>query len=153
MASYILILFIGAVYAVPHHGQDPSENNGCRYFADRLDSVPHHKLEIKTGPYRSFRDNRTYNGCKLTFITSDSLLNRFEYTMPRFQAFDGTELYRMGWRINDNYSADGPGTGVHGIEKDTTLCLILYEKPAYLDDNGEIRSSESITLSIECREM
>ena len=151
-ASIILILFTGAVYTVPFEGQDQSENNACRYFADRLEPVPHLNLKITADTYRSFRDTRTYTGCKLTFVTSDSLLAGYKDSIPRFQALEGTELYRMGWRMNDKYTADGPGTGVHGIEKDSTLCLVLYEKPAYLDDNGEIQSSETITLTIECRE-
>ena len=44
--------------------------------------------------------------------------------------------------MDNSIVADGPGTGIFAIEKDSVLCLIRHDKPAYLDSPGNIVQSE-----------
>jgi hypothetical protein len=60
-------------------------------------------------------------------------------------------MYRKGWRANNSFVADGPGTGVFGVEKESVLCLVRHEQPAYLDDYGNIIQSETLRITVQCR--
>ena len=63
----------------------------------------------------------------------------------------GTELYRRGWVPVLELMADGPGSSLHGIRRERTECVVLHDQPAYLDDDGNIVQSETITVVIQCR--
>jgi hypothetical protein len=64
----------------------------------------------------------------------------------------GTELHVMGWRIDQRVAADGPGTTLFGIRRGAVFCVIYEAQPAYLDDDGEIVSSDTLTITIQCRQ-
>ena len=71
--------------------------------------------------------------------------------VPDFEPLKGSEMYRKGWRMNNSFVADGPGTGVFGVEKESVLCLVRHEQPAYLDDYGNIIQSETLRITVQCR--
>ena len=46
--------------------------------------------------------------------------------------------------------ADGAGTGLYGIRRGNTVCVVDWEQPAYLDDDGNIVQSDTFTMRIQC---
>lgn len=121
----------------------------CGYFLKALRAVPHEKLIRTDGAMQSLWDGETVSGCEVLFVTNDRL--RSGSAVPGFDALEGTELYRMGWRTNPSLVADGPGSGIYGIENDAALCLISHDQPAELDETGKIIQSETLTLAVQCR--
>lgn len=121
----------------------------CGYFEDRLKGVPHESLTRNDGSFLSLWSNTEVSGCEIIFVTNEKLIAG--HKIPDFAATDGTELYRIGWRINNSMAADGPGTSVYGIQNDSLLCLISYDQSSYLDESsGEIIQSESINMQVQC---
>jgi hypothetical protein len=59
-------------------------------------------------------------------------------------------MYRDGWRTIPEIVADGAGSGIHGIQRGPTRCIIRWEQPTYIDDLGRLVESESFTMSIQC---
>jgi hypothetical protein len=101
------------------------------------------------GAYKSLWDGKKYTGCEVEFVTHDKLLSGRR--VPDFEPLKGSEMYRKGWRANNSFVADGPGTGVFGVEKESVLCLVRHEQPAYLDDYGNIIQSETLRITVQCR--
>jgi hypothetical protein len=46
--------------------------------------------------------------------------------------------------------ADGPGSGIYGIRKGSTVCVIRWEQPTYVDDAGSIIQSNVLTVEAQC---
>jgi hypothetical protein len=123
----------------------------CGYFRQALKAVPHEKLTRIDGDIHSLWDGKKVSGCEVMFVTNDAL--RSGRDMPDFFATESTELYRLGWRMNNSLAADGPGSGIFGIENDSVLCLVSHNQPAALDEKtGKIIQSETLTLTIQCRQ-
>ncbi len=122
----------------------------CGYFLQELKVVPHEKLTRIDGDIQSLWDGKRNSGCEVMFVTNDTL--RSGRDTPNFAATEGTKLYRLGWRMNNSFVADGPGSGIFGIENDSVLCLISHDQPAELDEKTEkIIQSVTLTLAIQCR--
>lgn len=122
----------------------------CGYFFRALKTVPHEKLTRNDGGLESLWDGKKVSGCEVMFVTNDTL--RSGRDMPDFFATEGTELYRLGWRMNNSLAADGPGSGIFGIENESVLCLVSHDQPAYLDEKTEkIIQSETLTITVQCR--
>jgi hypothetical protein len=126
--------------------QDP-----CEYFFRSLMVVPNERLTRNTGEHVSIYGGEEYFGCEVKFVTHDLLIRNIN-KLPDFRAEEGTGLYREGWRMNNSYDADGPGGSSYGIEKGKTLCLISVDQPAYVDDDGKIVGSETLTIIVQCRD-
>ena len=129
--------------------------DSCHQFFSALKAVPHEKLTRADGEFESLDDGRKHIGCEVTLVTNDALLSGAK-TVPNFDAAEGTDLYRDGWRRNLSYDADGPGTSMHGIERGDDLCLISCAQPASIeeptiDGQGIFFQSETITVIIQCR--
>ena len=125
------------------------EPDGCEYFFSVLKPVPHHRLTRNDGVHDSLWDGKKYLGCEIRFVTNDKLLSG--NGVPNFDANKGSEMYRRGWRINNSYVADGPGTGSYGVAKKSVLCIFSNEQPAYLEDHGNIIQSEAMSITVQCR--
>jgi len=122
----------------------------CGYFFRALKTVPHEKLTRNDGGLKSLWDGKKVSGCEVMFVTNDTL--RSGRDTPDFFATEGTELYRLGWRMNNSLAADGPGSGIFGIENESVLCLVSHDQPAYLDEKiGKIIQSEALTITVQCR--
>lgn len=125
--------------------------DSCGYFFRALKTVPHEKLTRNDGDLESLWDGKRVSGCEVMFVTNDAL--RSGRDMPDFFSTESTELYRLGWRMNNSLAADGPGSGIFGIENESVLCLVSHDQPAYLDEKTEkIIQSETLTLTIQCRQ-
>lgn len=136
----------------PLSGASPAparQNEACAWFRDRLDSVPHEMLRVESGALESlYTGEEIRGGCQVRFRTR-----------PRpdgagildLTAAEGSDLYRMGWRMDETVAADGPGTSLFGILRDGLSCLIYEAQPAFLDDAGEVVQSEILEITIQCR--
>lgn len=91
-----------------------------------------------------------YRGCEIEFETNDAL--RAGVSVPDFDAIQDSEMYRLGWRMSRGVTADGPGSGVFGIEKESVLCVVRWAQPAHISDEGEIVQSETFNMKVQCRE-
>ena len=130
----------------------PSETPAlCEPLATALEPVPHVTLTVRTGDYESVWDGARHRGCEIEFETTDSL--RADVPVPDFDAIEGSEMYRSGWRSSDRIRADGPGSGVFGIARDTVSCVVRWEQPSHLDDEGGIVTSETLSMKVQCRRM
>ena len=148
---FLLYNFVGVMSAVAASADTASTQlDSCAYFFDALQAVPHDSLTHRHGLYESTFDGKPYQGCEVKFVTHDEL--RAGKTVPTFETFHDSELYRLGWRTAPSLGADGPGSGLFAIENDAMLCLIPWTQPAYLADSGDIVQSNTLDMTIQCRD-
>ncbi|TFG65296.1 MAG: hypothetical protein E4H28_04380 [Gemmatimonadales bacterium] len=121
----------------------------CEYFFSALQPVSHTSLSVHDGAFVSEWDGSEYRGCEVQFETHDSLPRTAP--VPDFDALPDSEMYRVGWRMSEGIGADGAGSGIFGIEKDSVLCIVRWARPAYLADDGGIVKSETFSMTIQCR--
>ena len=126
------------------------QKDSCAYFFDALHAVPHESLSHRHGEVTSTWNGKPFQGCAVKFVTNDAL--RTGKAVPNFEATPNSPLYRLGWRMVHSIGADGPGSGIFAIEKDPVLCLIRWSQPAYLADSGKIIQSDTLEMTIQCRE-
>ncbi len=122
----------------------------CKPFYHELEQVPHESIFQREGIYNSRQFETSATGCFLVMNTSRERLAG--QRIPNFSAGPGTRLYEAGWRVNQKYAADGPGTMVTGLEKDEVLCLVYEDQPTYLNDDGNIAGGEFLKVRVECME-
>jgi len=122
----------------------------CRPFSAALDSTPHSMLQVSSGEFPAIRDRETYVGCQVQYETNDSLLAGVH--VPEFNAYEGSPMYQAGWRQIVNMTADGPGSGIFAIEKGPVSCVLSWERPAEVDEGGDVSVSTTLTMTIQCRE-
>ena len=138
----VLMAFVGAcTQSVPTHL--------CEPFYTALEAVPHVALSLKTGEFVSNWDGLRYRGCEVEFETNDS--TSAGVGLPAFDALEGSEMYRLGWRMIREIGADGPGTSIFGVEKDSVACIVRWDQPAYIDDDGEFVQSQVLNIAVQCR--
>lgn len=143
--------FVYACFAVFSVGCAQTEPAGpCEFFFTALENVPHVVLSMSTGAFVSTWDGMEYNGCEIDFETNDAV--SAGVSIPSFDAVEDSEMYRRGWRMSEGIGADGPGSGVFGIEKEAVLCVVRWAQPAYIDDDGGFVQSETFSMKIQCRE-
>lgn len=147
----IQLYFLAFVLSlVPITASCQQQNDPCLYFYEKLKQVPHEELNHSTGKHKSLINLEEQEGCEVKFVTNDSLRTEKDKLPGFIQSIEGTELHQKGWRVNENYRTDGPGSGMYGIEKDDTLCLISYSRPTYLKEPGNIVSSSQVTIIVQC---
>ena len=139
----LLILVSAAPLSSAEVGADP-----CEPFYRELAAVPHESLFQREGPFNSIWFGAGATGCEIVMVTSESRLGQSD--LPSLSAPPGTSLHQTGWRRNPHYVADGAGSGVVGVEKDNTLCLIHTDQPAWYDESGDLVRSEHITVKVQC---
>jgi len=146
LALFVLGGFLGCMRA----DADGGEPEPCDYFHSTLSAVPHDTLMRSTGEIAWIWDGETYQGCEVRFVAHDSLAGP---PVPDFDALEGSEMYRLGWRMSHGIGADGPGSGIFGIEREAVRCLVRWEQPAWIDDEGEFQQSDTFSMTIQCREV
>lgn len=146
--SASLWLLSGAGHA--HAEVALQQDNVCTWFHDVLNPVPHEILTLEIGAHESLWDGMTYTGCQVHFRTNDDLLS--DHEVPHFSPSEDTEIYRLGWRMDSRFGADGPGTSLLALRKDSWLCLIRDDQPAYVADNGAIVQSETLQITVQCQQ-
>ena len=120
----------------------------CGHVYRTLEDVPHLELTRSAGALRSLWDGTEREGCAVVFVTNERVLDG--RGVPDFSAAEGAGLYRMGWRANDSYRADGPGTSPAGVERGAVRCLVRRDQPAHLDDQGDIVQSDTLRIEVQC---
>jgi hypothetical protein len=127
-------------------GQQPDP---CERFFRALEAVPHDTLVRSSGEIVWLWDDTATRGCEVEFAVHDS--TRGMVSVPEFDALNGSEMHVLGWRMSPGIGADGPGSGIFGIEKDSIRCLVQWAQPAWIDDDGEFQQSEWLSMTIQCR--
>jgi hypothetical protein len=150
MKMIMLSFLLGGLLTCTGAGAASGGPDPCEYFFAALKAVPNETLWHRAGEFESLWGGQKYRGCEVRFVTNDSL--RAGAAVPDFDALPDSEMYRLGWRMSDSIGADGPGSGIFGIEKDTVLCVVRWEQPAYIGDEGEFVQSEILSMTIQCRE-
>lgn len=127
-----------------------AEVNGdtCAPFYQALKQRPHESIFQQNGLFNSRAFESGAYGCFLVMLTSEKRLG--ERSLPDLSGDPGSDFYSAGWRSNPNYTSDGPGTGVVGLEKDDALCLIYTDQSALLDDSRKIVQDRFINVRVEC---
>lgn len=125
-----------------------AQDEPCVWFHDALSSLPSRRFDTGSGEHVSVYDGRTYLGCEVRFETTDALLSGLG--VPRLDAIEGSELYLLGWRMEDSIAADGPGTTVFAVRRESSICVVSELQPAYLNDNGELVQSDVLEILVQC---
>lgn len=148
-----MILLVALGWVISSQAADPGSRNPepCQYFYDALEAVPHDTLTASSGEGVWLWHDQGYVGCQIRFVTNDSLTAGYE--IPDFDAPEGSEMYRLGWRFIPEVGADGPGSGIFGIQRDSVECLVQWNQEAYIDDEGEFRQSDVLEMTIQCRDV
>lgn len=127
------------------------QENPCDWFFAQLNPIPHTVLSVRSDvTLVSLWGGEEFNGCELKFETTDSLLG--EVKTPDFDAYEGSEMVDLGWETTEGIRADGPGSGIYGIENQDALCVVRWSQPAYIDDDGTFVQSDTFSMTIQCRE-
>jgi hypothetical protein len=120
----------------------------CAEFYAALEEVPHVSLTTREGPIQSIWTGESAPACEVAFETNDATLGGS--VAPDFWAEPGTATYRAGWRVIPEILADGPGSGVYGIQRSGVRCVIQWAQPAYIDDDGTLVQSETFSMRVQC---
>lgn len=126
-----------------------AQEDPCRAFQRALEPVPHVVLTHRIGPIESMWNGEPPAMCEVKFETTDSVLAGA--VVPDLVARQGSELQAAGWRMIPEILADGAGSGVHGIQRNGVRCVIGWEQPAYIDDDGSFVPSDTFSMVIQCR--
>ena len=91
-------------------------------------------------------DRKWTHGCEIVFKSHDSIVSG-DKVYDLFQSF----INSPSWTINNNLSADGPGSSSIGIENEKNKCAIHWSQHAWIDETtGEYRQSSNIEMIIQC---
>ena len=125
-----------------------ADDSACSYFFSKLSELPHIKLTKNINGFKSLWDGKWTHGCEIVFESHKSIVSGDE-VYNTFQAF----INAPGWTIDNNLSADGPGSSSIGIENEKNKCTILWSQHAWLDEqSNEIKQSRNIEMMIQCTE-
>ena len=134
----ILLFLVGSF--TPAFGEDAS----CNYFYEKLQDIPHSKLTLKKGVFKSLLDAKSISGCEVEFKSHVSLVSG-EKVLERFELLTNTP----GW-VMENV-ADGPGSSTVVIKKDKDRCFLHWAQHSWVDEKSkEIEQSEDIEVTIQC---
>ncbi len=149
MKMLILVVLAGLAGCMAADA-DSAQPDPCDDFYEALSAVPHDTLLRTAGEIAWMWNDTTLTGCEVRFVAHDSLAGP---PVPTFEAIEGSEMHALGWRMSYGIGADGPGSGIFGIERDAVRCLVRWEQPAWIDDEGEFQQSDVFSMTIQCREV
>jgi hypothetical protein len=123
-----------------------ANDSACSYFYPKLSKLPHIELTQNNDGFKSLWDGRWVQGCEIIFKSTESIVSG-DKVYDTFQSF----INRPGWTIDNNLSADGPGSSSVTIENNKNRCAIVWSQHAWIDDKtGEHRQSSDIEIIIQC---
>ena len=126
----------------------PLQDEPCGVFYLALEATPHTSLTRGVAPFEPIWPTEPAPACEVAFETDDSTLAGG--TAPDFSAEPGTDLYQAGWRTIPEILADGPGSGVFGLQNASARCVVEWTQPAYIDDDGAFVQSDTLSIRIQC---
>ncbi len=145
-----LLLTVVFVTILPSLSLAIVDGGTCQPFYQALEQVPHESIFQREGMYNSRLFETSAKGCFVVMNTSQKRLAGL--AMPDLSGLPGTPFYEAGWRVNPKYAADGPGSRVTGLEKESVLCIVYRDQPTYRNDDGKIAGGEFIRTRVECME-
>jgi hypothetical protein len=122
-----------------------ADDSACLQVYNELLKLPHTRLTQTSNGFVSLLDGKSLKGCEVIFESNESIVSG-EVVYLKFQSFTN----RQGWFINENLSADGPGSSTVGIENNQNKCIIHWSQHAWIDKNSEYQQSEQIKLIVQC---
>ena len=123
-------------------GADPV----CSYFYRSLLRLPHTKLTQNINDFLSLWNGQRLQGCEVVYESHESLVSGSK-VYDQFESF----IHTLGWSINNNLVADGPGSSTVGIENEMNRCLINWSQHAWIDEKTkEHRQSSQIKIVLQC---
>lgn len=146
MKKFILVflLFLPVVLIAAE-----SDKTICVPFYQELEKLEHQ--EISVNPAQFEFDNKVYDGCEIVFKTKWSLLKDETDPMNTTYPETGSDLYLAGWRIDEKFSADGPGSTSYVLRNGEKVCIVEWSYVAYIDEEtGEFVSGDDILCKIRC---
>ena len=118
----------------------------CSYFYPRLMQLPHTKLTQNNHDFLSLWNGQPSQGCEVVYESRESLVSGSK-VYDQVESF----IHTLGWSINNNLVADGPGSSTVGIENEMNRCLINWSQPAWIDEKTkEHRQSSQIKMIVQC---
>lgn len=118
----------------------------CIQFYNELLKLPHTRLTETSNGFVSLLDGKSLKGCEVIFESNESIVSG-KVVYLKFQSFTNWQ----GWYINENLSADGPGSSTVVIENNQNKCIIHWPQHSWLDElSKEYRQSEKINLIVQC---
>ncbi|MGA7875772.1 MAG: hypothetical protein WCA08_08920 [Desulfoferrobacter sp.] len=138
----VSLLLLSLMPPVPVSGQTL-----CAQFQRMLAPLNHIRNETAAASFEF--NGKRYQGCKVIFETKWALIGRDQDPQEMFYPSQNNELYLAGWRTDDRFSADGPGSTFYVIRNGNTFCTVSWNFVAYVDD-GKIVEGDQVTCQIEC---
>jgi len=123
-----------------------ANDSACLQFYNELLKLPHTRLTQISNGYVSLLDGKSLKGCEIIFESNESIVSG-EDVYLKFQSFTNWQ----GWTINENLTADGPGSSTIGIENNQNKCILHWSQHSWIDEkSNEYRQSDQIKLIIQC---
>jgi len=153
--SLIVVCLIGGFY-LPYKLSNtfaspatPVDKLVCVSFQEKLFNLKHQKNIMESVSFE-FK-NKVYKGCKLIFETKWSVIGIEKDPTDMFYPYEGSELYQMGWRSDDRYLADGPGSSFNVIRNGDILCTVRWNFVSFIDRNtSEFVTGDDLSCQIRC---
>ena len=140
------IIALASLLIIPIAAIGYVDDSICNQFHQKLSEMPHNQLSLNTDNFVSIFDGKQLDGCEVVYESNESLVSG-DSVHNLYIKFVKAE----GWKQNNKSGADGPGSSLVGIEKDTHRCLISWSQHAWLDDKtNEVKQSDLIKMVIQC---
>ena len=142
----ILFLFFVLLLLIVDLSSAIADDSACSYFYPKLSELPHIKLTKSNNAFKSLWNGKWAHGCEIIFKSHESIISG-DKVYETFQSL----INAPDWIIDNNLSADGPGSSSVSIEKDKSKCTIHWSQHAWIDEeSGEQRQSKNIEMIIQC---
>jgi len=123
-----------------------ANDSPCLQFYNELLKLPHTRLTETSNGFVSLLDGKSLKGCEVIFESDESIVSG-EVVFLKFQSFTNWQ----DWSINENLSADGPGSSIIVIENNQDKCILHWSQHSWIDEkSNEYRQSENIKLIVQC---
>lgn len=123
----------------------------CGYFYRRLKEVFHQRITRRQGRLTWYPNGSRFSGCQVVLhIGNDTPAGGPK--LPDFYLPEGSYLYRLGWRQNLTWGADGSYSSVRGFADRSWLCVAVTQWPqAMIKKHGRSVPSGALRLTVQCR--
>ena len=123
-----------------------ANDSPCVQFYNELLKLPHTRLTQTSNGFVSLLDGKSLKGCEVIFESKESIVSG-EVVYLKFRSFTNWQ----GWYINENLSADGPGSSTVVIENYQNICLLNWSQHSWIDEkSNDYSQSELIKLIVQC---